>query len=454
MTSRADQAVLGPQHHDPGNIDLVDLVQEGDSPPEEADHQPVGAPSSRRTGDLVARLGYSGIPLGCVGRARQAGGHSHTHRVELPDATVNVDTGFLVYNERTYPLFCRLLDRLGVATQPSDMSFGVSDQRTGLEWRGTSPSTVFAQRRNALRPGFLRMLADIARFNRLALRLLAAPPADDVTLGEVLGQRHWSAGFLEWYLVPLGSSIWSAAPSAIAEIPAATFARFFERHGLLRSGDQPQWRTITGGSVEYVEAVLRPLRREGQVRLGTPVEKIRRGPGGVEVLSTSGAEHFDHVVVATHSHQALRLLSGPDRLERAVLGAIGYQPNRATLHTDARLMPRNRRAWASWNYKRLHPDADRATLTYWVNSLQGIASETPVLVTLNQDDAIEPGKVIARMDYEHPVLGPATCAAQRRHGEINGMRRTWFCGAYWGHGFHEDGVRSAVEACSALGVVL
>jgi predicted NAD/FAD-binding protein len=382
------------------------------------------------------------------------GGHSHTHRVDLADATVDVDTGFLVYNDRTYPLFCRLLDRLGVATQPSDMSFGVSDRRTGLEWRGTSPSTVFAQRRNVARPAFLRMLADIARFNRLALALLEDPPSDDVTLAEVLAPHHWSTGFMEWYLVPLGSSIWSADPSTFLQIPAATFARFFERHGLLRLGDQPRWRTIAGGSRTYVDAVLRPLQREGRVRLGTPVEKIRRQPDGVELVSTLGAEQFDHVVIATHSDQALRLLSDPDRHETSILGAIRYQPNRATLHSDARLMPRNRRAWASWNYQRLSPESNRATLTYYVNRLQGIISSTPLLVTLNQDDAIDPGLVIARMDYEHPVLGPATVAAQRRHGEINGTRRSWFCGAYWGYGFHEDGVRSAVEVCAALGVAL
>jgi predicted NAD/FAD-binding protein len=334
------------------------------------------------------------------------------------------------------------------------MSFGVSDQRTGLEWRGTSPSTVFAQRRNVARPAFLRMLADIVRFNRLALALLDDPPADDVTLEEVLAPHHWSTGFREWYLVPLGSSIWSAAPSTFTRIPATTFVRFFERHGLLRRGDQARWRTITGGSRSYVEAMLHPLRRQGRARLGTPVEKIRRQPDGVELVSTLGAEQFDHVVMATHSDQALRLLSDPDRLERSVLGAIAYQPNRATLHTDARLMPSNRRAWASWNYRRLSPDADRATLTYCVNRLQGIISPTPLLVTLNQDDAIDPELVIARMDYEHPVIGPATVAAQRRRDEISGTRRTWFCGAYWGYGFHEDGVRSAVEVCSALGVNL
>lgn len=382
------------------------------------------------------------------------GGHSHTHRVELPDITADVDTGFLVYNERTYPLFRRFLDRLGVATQPSDMSFSVSDARTGIEWRGTSPSTVFAQRRNVARPAFWRMLADVGRFNRLARELLEDPPPDDVTLEDVLGSHRWSPGFRDWYLIPLGSSIWSADPTTFTRIPATIFARFFERHGLLRLRDQPRWRTVTGGSRTYVQAILGPLQAEGRLRLGTPIDKIRREAGGVELVSRGGAESFDHVVVATHSDQALRLLSDPDRLENETLGAIRYQPNRATLHTDARLLPRNRRAWASWNYHRLHADTDQATLTYHLNRLQGIASTTPVLLTLNEDHAIDPESVLARMDYAHPVLDHGAVIAQGRHGEINGARRTWYCGAYWGNGFHEDGVRSAAETCRALGVML
>jgi predicted NAD/FAD-binding protein len=383
------------------------------------------------------------------------GGHSHTHRVELPELTADVDTGFLVYNTRTYPLFCRLLDHLGVATQESDMSFSVSDAETGIEWRGTSPGTVFAQRRNAVRPQFLRMLADVARFNRLAAGLLEDPPRDDVTLEEVLAPHRWSPAFRDWYLVPLGSSIWSADPATFTRIPAATFARFFERHGLLRLRDQPSWRTVTGGSQRYVEAILRPLRAEGRLRLGAPVQKVVRRPDRVELVGPHGPEEFDHVVVATHSDEALALLSDADRAERAILGAIRYQPNRATLHTDAGLMPRNRRAWASWNYHRPAGGSDRATLTYHLNQLQGIPSATPVLVTLNRDDDVDPALVLARMDYTHPILDSAAVAAQARRAEISGgRRRTSFCGAYWGYGFHEDGVRSAVEACRALGASL
>ena len=342
------------------------------------------------------------------------GGHSHTHRIELPDLTCDVDTGFLVYNERTYPLFCRLLDELGVATKPSDMSFSVADQRTGLEWRGTSPSTVFAQRRNLVRPDFLRMLADVARFNRLARGLLADPPLTASrwrTCWPRIGGRPDSVtGTSCRWAPPSGRP----APSTFTQIPAGTFARFFERHGLLSLRDQPQWRTVDGGSKRYVDAIVRPLRNEGRLRLGSPVEKIRREPGGVEVVSRNGIESYDHVVLATHSDQALRLLSDPDRMERETLGALRYLPNRATLHTDASLMPTEHRAWASWNYHRLEAERDEATLTYYLNRLQGFDSATPVLVTLNRDDAIDPEKVLARMDYAHPVIDPAAVRAQGR----------------------------------------
>ncbi len=381
------------------------------------------------------------------------GGHCHTHRIELPELTCDVDTGFLVYNQRTYPLFSRLLDELGVASKSSDMSFSVADQRTGLEWRGTSFSTVFAQRRNLVRPDFLRMLTDVARFNRLARGLLAEPPPDSVTLEEVLAPHRWSAGFREWYLIPLGSSIWSADPSTFTQIPAATFARFFERHGLLHVRHQPRWRTVEGGSQRYVDAVLGPLRTEGRLRLGTPVSKVRREPAGVEVVSESGVDTYDHVILATHSDQALALLSDPDRGERETLEALRYQSNRAVLHTDASLLPAEPRAWASWNYHRLEGEQNEATLTYYLNRLQGIDSTTPVLVTLNHDEAIDPGKVLARMEYAHPVLDPAAARAKGHHGEINGRRRTWFVGAYWADGFHEDGVRSAVDTCRTMGVV-
>jgi len=385
---------------------------------------------------------------------RRPGGHAHTVRVDLPDETHEVDTGFLVYNERNYPGLVRLFARLGVETKASDMSFSVSDDATAIEWKGTSLSTLFAQRRNAARPAFLRMLADVVRFNRRARALLADPAEDlSLSLADLLRQGRWSKQFVQWYLIPMGSSIWSADPTTFMDMPAVTFARFFDTHGLLTYGDQPSWRTVSGGSRRYVEAALAPLG--DRVRLSSPVEKVTRHDGGVEILSPMGLERFDHVVVAAHSDQALSLLSDPSRLERDVLGAIRYQPNRATLHTDERLLPRNPRAWASWNYHRLVDQPGLATLTYRLRSLQGVASSRELLVTLNRDDAIRDECVIASFDYAHPVFDIAAIAAQRRHEELSGNRRTWFCGAYWGYGFHEDGVQSALRVCSRLaGVTL
>ncbi len=369
------------------------------------------------------------------------GGHAHTVRVDLTDETHEVDTGFLVYNDRNYPGLVRLFEQLGVATKASDMSFGVTDDISGIEWRGTSFATVFAQRRNVLRPSFLRMLADVARFNRTARGLLAGAPDLTVSLADLLETGRWSSQFVDWYLIPMGSSIWSADPRTFLEMPAASFARFFDNHGLLTYGDQPSWRTVVGGSRHYVDAVLAPLG--DSVRLSCPVAKVTRTEEGVEIRSEGGLEQFDHVVLATHSDQALNLLSDPSTAEREVLGAIRYQPNRATLHTDTDLLPRNRRAWASWNYHRLADRADAATLTYRLRSLQGIESAHELLVTLNRDEAIREDHVLARFDYAHPVFDVPAIAAQQRHEELNGDRRTWFCGAYWGYGFHEDGVQSA-----------
>jgi predicted NAD/FAD-binding protein len=376
------------------------------------------------------------------------GGHAHTVTVDLADGSFDVDTGFLVYNERNYPGLIRLFDSLGVATKPSDMSFSVTDEVSGLEWKGSSFDTVFAQRRNLVRPSFLRMLSDIVRFNRMARDLLEAPHDTTISLAGLLERGHWSPQFLNWYLVPMGSSIWSADPSTFLDMPAVTFSRFFANHGLLEYGNQPSWRTVEGGSRRYVDAVLAPLG--SAVRLEQPVDKVTRSEDEVELHTADGPERFDHVVIATHSDQALDLLSDPGPTEREVLGAIAYQTNRATLHTDVSLLPRNRRAWASWNYHRLPDHPTEATLTYRLRSLQGVDSEDELLITLNRDDAIDPDRVLRTFDYTHPVYDAAAIAAQQRQEELNGVRRTWYCGAYWGYGFHEDGVESARVVCRRL----
>jgi predicted NAD/FAD-binding protein len=381
------------------------------------------------------------------------GGHSHSVRVDLADESVVVDTGFLVYNERTYPGLVRLFDRLGVPTQPSDMSFSVTDDATGIEWRGTSPTTVFAQRRNLLRPRFHRMLVDVARFNRRARRLLEEPAPDSRSVRTFVADGGWSDAFVDWYLIPMASAVWSADPRTVMDWPMATFARFFDNHGFLSFGDQPQWRTVTGGAVTYVEAILRPLGE--RVRLGCPVRKIARSGHGVEVLSDRfGPERFDHVIVATHSDQALELLADPSTVERDVLGAIDYQPNEAILHTDARLLPRNPLARASWNYHRPVAPSDRATLTYHLNRLQSIRCREELCVTLNRSESIESDRILARYEVAHPVLDTRAVTAQQRYDEISGANRTWYCGAYWGYGFHEDGLQSGLRVSRAFGASL
>jgi predicted NAD/FAD-binding protein len=386
--------------------------------------------------------------------ADHPGGHTRTVSVPVAEGEVAVDTGFIVYNQDTYPGFVRLLDELGVASHPADMSFSVRDDRANLEYRGSSPATVFAQPANALRPAFLRMLADVGRFHRRALELAADDPGPDYTLGDLLAERRWSPGFVDWYLVPLGSSIWSADPASVTAMPAGTLARFFARHGMLSVRGRPPWRTVTGGARRYVDAVLAPVAAAGRLRLGMPVDGISRTPDGVAVRAGGRLtpEYFDHVVLATHSDQALGLLTDPTPDEKEVLGAIAYQPNRAVLHTDDRILPRHHRARAAWNYRRPAPDRHQATLTYDLNRLQSLPTSTPVLVTLNEPEAIDPSRVLATFEDAHPVLDGPAVAAQRRHAEISGVHGVSYCGAYWGYGFHEDGLQSGLAVCRALGV--
>jgi len=301
-----------------------------------------------------------------------------------------------------------------------------------------------------LRRDFLRMLRDVVRFNRLARRLASDPTAPDGTLRELLSAGRWSDGFVEWYLVPMGSAIWSADPSGFLDMPARTFSKFFDNHGLLRLGAQPTWRTVVGGSRAYVDAIA--ARSGARFERDCRVEKVVRSGSGVEVRTEAGdLLQFDHLILATHSDQALSLLADPTTEEREVLGAIRYQPNRASLHTDERLLPLARRARASWNYHRLASDTDRVAVTYDLTRLQGLAPQPRLLLTLNRDDAIDPEQVLQRFAFAHPVLDSAAVVAQRRRSEISGRDRTWFVGAYWGYGFHEDGVVSALPVCRALG---
>ena len=382
----------------------------------------------------------------------RAGGHAHTVPIEIEGRQVLVDTGFLVYNERTYPGLVRLLGSLGIATQPSDMSFSVVDERTGLEYGGPAMRAVFAQSRNALRPAFLRMLLDVVRFHRVGQALLAAPPEPSYTLADLLDDGAWSRSFIDWYLLPLGSSIWSADPGVFTRMSAAMVLRFFDRHGMLSFGDKPAWRTVSGGSISYVDAIVGPLAAEGRVRLSSPVEHVLRGEEGVSLRTKAGAvDLFDHVVLATHSDQALAMLADATKVEKETLGAFGYQVNSVILHTDERLMPSNRHAWAAWNYHRPTEGSDRVTMTYLLNRLQGFDDLAPVMVTLNRDEEIDSRTVLRTFEYAHPVLDAAAVRAQGRHAEISGSGLLSFCGAYWGSGFHEDGLQSALAVCRGLG---
>ncbi len=369
----------------------------------------------------------------------RAGGHANTVHVETDTGAYALDTGFIVFNDRNYPKFERLLAELGVATQPSQMSFGVSDGRD-FEYNGASLRGLFACHRHALSPSFHRMIADLARFNRDARRLLASD--EDPSLRDWLQQRRYSDAFVERLIVPQASAVWSADPAQMWSFPARFLIEFFDNHGMLGFRDRPRWRTIAGGSRSYVEALTRPLR--GRLRLSAPIINVYRHSNHVTVTSRGGErERFDAVVIATHSDQALALLGDPSERERELLGAIPYQPNEAVLHTDRSLLPRRRRAWASWNYHLGAGAPERCTVTYHMNRLQSLLADREFCVTLNRTAAIDPEQIIRTMQYAHPVYTPAGVAAQARHNEISGRNRTHYCGAYWGWGFHEDGVSSA-----------
>ncbi|MCL6618508.1 NAD(P)/FAD-dependent oxidoreductase [Thermomonas hydrothermalis] len=378
------------------------------------------------------------------------GGHTHTHDVEQAGRRYRVDTGFIVHNPVHYPLLTRLFDQLGVASQPTTMSFSVHNARTGLEYNATSLDTLFCQRRNLLSPRFWGMLRDLLRFYRQAPSLLDGD-GPGPGIGEWLDEHGYGQAFRDDHLVPMASALWSSPPHQILQFPVRYLVQFMANHQMLQISGRPEWRVVCGGSSTYVAAMR--ARWQVQERLQCPVHRIRREADAVVIDSAEmQGERFDQVVLACHSDQALALLTDATPDERDILGAIAYQPNDVVLHTDARLLPRNRKAWAAWNaYVPGTPDAP-CTVSYCMNLLQGLQSPEPFVVTLNRSEAIDPAKVLRCLHYQHPVYTPASVAAQRRKGLIQGVRRTWFAGAYWGWGFHEDGMRSAVEVAAGLGV--
>lgn len=377
------------------------------------------------------------------------GGHTHTHQIVHEGKDYTVDTGFIVFNDRTYPNFIELLDELKVAWQPSEMSFSVRCEDRQLEYNGTSLNSLFAQRSNLFKPAFHRMIRDILRFNETALELL--PKGNEIKLGDYLRDGEYSQQFIAHYIIPMGSAIWSTDAKQMLDFPARFFVRFFHNHGMLTVNNRPQWRTITGGSASYVAALTEGFKNK--IRLNTPIQSVRRLKDSVLITpklipgqQLDQAQQFDYVFFACHSDQTLRLLTDPSPAEREILGAIPYQENTVYLHHDISLLPKRKLAWAAWNYHVTTPPAARVAVTYNMNMLQNLKSKEPLLVTLNHTRLINPAKVYKRIHYTHPVYTLAGAKAQARHAEISGQNRTGYAGAYWRNGFHEDGVVSALEA--------
>jgi predicted NAD/FAD-binding protein len=378
------------------------------------------------------------------------GGHTDTHDLQLDGRHYAVDTGFIVFNDRHYPLLTRLFNELGVPSQSTVMSFGIRHEGSGLEYNATDLDRLFVQRRNLFKPRFLRMVYDITRFYREAPALLDGKGVGP-TLGEYLEQHRYGAGFIEDHLVPMTSALWSSPSRQVLSFPARYLVQFMANHQMLSLGDRHPWRVVTGGSSRYHEKLRAATRADW--RMATPVTSIRRDAEGVTVVTPAGEARHDHVVFACHSDQALAIL-GPAATpaEREVLGAIRYQANETVLHTDSSILPRDRRAWASWmGHVPATPGAD-CTVSYIMNLLQGIDSPTDFIVSLNMTQRIQPERILRRRQYQHPVYTPESVAAQARHGEISGRNHSSYAGAYWGWGFHEDGLRSAVRVAEGLGV--
>ena len=381
------------------------------------------------------------------------GGHTHTVDVTVDGRHYAVDTGFIVFNNWTYPNFIRLLGQLGVGFKPTEMSFSVTDPDSGLEYNGNNLNSLFAQRRNLLSPGFWGMLRDILRFNKEAQRdLEELRIAADTTLDQYLKAGGYGERFILHYIVPMGAAIWSMSMADMLGFPLQFFVRFFKNHGLLSVSNRPQWCVIEGGSSAYVAPLTASFK--DKIRLNCPVTRVERDEEGVVIHSAAGSERFDKVVFACHSDQALKLLAKPSSAEQSILGALAYADNEVVLHTDTRLLPERKLAWASWNYRLGGAGHTLAAVTYDMNILQGLQSDTTFCVSLNQSAGINPFKVLAKYTYAHPQYSLKAVAAQQRWEELDGVQHTYYCGAYWANGFHEDGVVSGLRVARSLGELL
>jgi predicted NAD/FAD-binding protein len=411
----------------------------------------------------VVGAGISGLAAAWLLSSRHAvtlfeatptfGGHTRTVDITVDGVRFPVDTGFLVFNERTYPNLCALFDHLGVRSVPSEMSFGIAIESDGIEWAGSSLATVFAQKRNLVRPEFWRMLTDILRFNAAATARARAEGGDPTeTLGQFVARGRYGRAFVDWYLLPMSAAIWSCPSAEMLAYPAEPFLRFCHNHGLLQIEGRPQWRTVAGGGREYVKRLVADL---ADARAATAVRRVTRGADGVQIATDHGTETFDAVVFATHSVDTLRLLGAEaTEDEAACLSAVRYQDNVAWLHTDTSLLPRLRETWSAWNWRSEAAGADArpVSVTYLINKLQPLPVATPVMVSLNPARPPAPAHVLQRLEYAHPIFDVAALGAQQRITSLQGRRRTWFCGAWQRHGFHEDGLWSALRVAEALGV--
>ena len=380
------------------------------------------------------------------------GGHTHTHDINIGEKNFSVDSGFIVYNEKTYPNFIKLLDILNVERQKTTMGFSIKSEVKNLEYAGNSIKSVFAQKRNYFRPSFLRMLIDIIRFNKKAKADLFM--SSQVTLGQYLDQNSYSKSFINHYIIPMGAAIWSTTAKLMMDMPALFFIRFFSNHGLLQIKDRPGWWVIKNGSKEYVKKLIETFQEH--IRMKSEIKTIKRLAGKI-IITHAGSheeETFDAVVIATHSNQALELLADATEKEQTILGAIPYQTNSALLHTDTSILPKRKLAWSSWNYYLDQDEHKPVMLTYNMNILQRLDSDETFCVTLNSNDLIDQNKIIKELNYEHPLFTSESIKAQARKNEISGVNNTYYCGAYWRNGFHEDGVVSALDVCKNFGIEL
>ena len=375
------------------------------------------------------------------------GGHTDTHDINIEGKSYAVDTGFIVFNEHNYHYFCQFLADLNVKSQASDMTFSVTDTVSGLEYNATTLDKLFCQRRNLLSPRFYRMVSDILRFYREAPALLNSSD-DSLTLGDYLHQQQYSQTFIDDHILPMACALWSGSPKIVRDFPVRYFVAFMANHQMLKTDNRPQWRTVCGGSSSYIKEFKCVFN--GEIRLACPVQTVERDKDGVIVKTKDGEERYDQVIFACHSDQALKLLANPSHQENEILEAMTFQDNEVVLHTDINLMPKHPKAWASWNALKLNDEQTRCTVTYYMNLLQNLDAPQPLLVTLNCTDHIDPNKILQKRNYHHPVYTASSLAAQKRRDEINGINNTWYVGAYWGWGFHEDGAQSAEDVIKRL----